>query len=70
MMRFTHGLSAVDYCEMVRTVGDAVDLLIGGGHAANAESAVGVIARLGVMPVDELDVVRVVAHEMFSRTVH
>ena len=70
MTRFTHGLSNADYVEMVRTVGDAVELLIGGGRPANAESAVGVIAKLGVFPLEELDVARSVANEMFSRTVH
>ena len=70
MMRFTHGLSSADYVEMVRTVKYAVELLIESKKEPSADSTVGVIARLGVMPPDELDIARAVAHEMFERVVH
>ena len=63
-------MSAVDYIEMARTVWSAVELLIAAKKEPSAESAVAVISRLGVLPMDDLDIARVVAHEMFERTVH
>jgi hypothetical protein len=70
MQNFTHGLSATDYCEMVRTVQYAVELLIESKKEPSAESAVSVISRLGVLPMDELDAASAVAHEMFDRVVN
>lgn len=70
MTPFTHGLSNCDYIEMVRTVGDATDLLISAKRTPDAESAVATISRLGVLPAEDLDKLRVIAEEMFTRTVH
>jgi len=69
-VRFTHGLSEVDYAEMVRTVGYAVELIIESKRTPSAEAAVSVISRLGVLPMEELDIAREVANEMFSRVIH
>jgi len=63
-------MSSQNYIEAVRLVGDAIDVLAASGRDPSAEGVVAVISRLGVFPLADLDVLRAVVHEIFSRTVH
>ena len=70
IQNFTHGLSAIDYCSIVETIGSAVDLLIEGGRNPDCDAAVAVITKTGMLTAEDAQTVRGIAEEMFERLIH